>query len=166
MPSEPSLQPPPVRLHRIGAHACGWINKIFSMVDSWPNFRRGGGRANSTAAVLGGRANGTITPRCNWEFQCRGTGHSVKFNWFPVNFHWFPVEYHLISSGIPLNFPVAPGSLVTSDLSLVLAKSAHRTDIAMSVAGVTCYMGLFRYQSAPLAKKEYTWKTRFSKFRA
>jgi len=60
---------------------------------------------------------------CSWEFQCLGTGRSVKFNWFPVNFHWFPVEYHWISSGIPLNFPVAPGSLATSDLSLVLAKS-------------------------------------------
>jgi len=63
-------------------------------------------------------------PRCHWDFQCRGTGHSVKFNWFPVNFHWFPVEFHWISSGIPPNFPVATGSLVTSDLSLVLAKSA------------------------------------------
>jgi len=36
-------------------------------------------------------------PRCHWEFQCRGTGHSVKFTWFPVNFHWFPVEFHWIS---------------------------------------------------------------------
>ena len=35
------------------------------------------------------------------------------------------MEFHWISSGIPLNFPVAPGSLVTSDLSLVLAKSVH-----------------------------------------
>jgi len=55
-------------------------------------------------------------PRCNWEFQCRSTGHSVKFHWFPVEFHW-------ISSGFPLNFPVAPGSLVISDLSPVIAKS-------------------------------------------
>ena len=47
----------------------------------------------------------------------------MKFNWFPVNFHWFPVEFQRISSGISLNFPVAPGSLVTSDLSLVLAKT-------------------------------------------
>ena len=54
-------------------------------------------------------------PRCHWEFQCRGTGHSVKFNWFPVNFHWFPVkfhwflvEFHWISTGIPLDFPVTP----------------------------------------------------------
>jgi len=61
--------------------------------------------------------------RCYWEFQCRGTGHSVKFDWFPVNFLWFPVEIQWISSGIPLNFPVAPGLLVTSDLSLVFAKS-------------------------------------------
>ena len=65
-------------------------------------------------------------PRCNWEFQCRGTGHSVKFNWFPVNFHWFPVEFHWISSGIPRNFPMAPRSLITSDFSLVLAKSVNR----------------------------------------
>ena len=50
-------------------------------------------------------------PRCNWEFQCRGTGHSVKLTWFPVNFHCFPVELNWISSGMPLNFQVAPGSL-------------------------------------------------------
>jgi len=51
-------------------------------------------------------------PRCNWEFQWRGAGCSVKFNWLPVNFHWFPVEFHWISCGIPLNsFPVSPGSL-------------------------------------------------------
>jgi len=48
---------------------------------------------------------------------------NLNLYWFPVNFHWFQVEFHWISSGIPLNFPVAPGSLVTSDLSLVLAKS-------------------------------------------
>jgi len=75
-------------------------------------------------------------PRCNWEFQCRCTGHSVKFNRFTVNFHWFSVEFHWNSSRIPLNFPVAPGSLLNSDLSLVLAKSVHFSLFGLWTFGV------------------------------
>lgn len=63
---------------------------------------------------------------------------------------------------IPLNFPAAPGSLVSSDLSLVLAKSEHSLEFTVPIDDIRrspCYrVSYHNYSSFGGAKRHQAYR--------